>query len=195
MNKSLKKLSILIGASFLLLTGCITNHGQLSSSYNSSQKNVSYPANPEYGDKIPEEDYENVTFAFDYGHVFDRESSEGCLLFSDLTTLQEYTASLETKATQTGPTYEEAIGYFKSFNESFFDDYYLLVTPELYLPNPLYHVSFDGLYINGDHLSLRLIKTKSEGNTNEVIVHYYFKVSISKKYQINSIRLAVEEHY
>jgi len=193
MSKVMKKLSLLIGASFLLLTGCAIDPTAPNSS---SSGQISYSPDPSYGNKLPIEDYKNASFTYDHAQVFDfKASSDACLLFSDFATLQDYTASSEAKVEQTGPTYEGAIKSFKSIEESFFNDYYLVVTPELSLGNALYSVEFEGPYLNQNRLTIRLIETKSEGTVNEVVIHYFFKVAISKKYQIDTVKYALERHY
>ena len=191
MSKIIKSLSILLGASFLLLTGCNQNNSKPSSKASFSSSFY----NPSYGDRLPEDYSSKSCFTYDHGHVLDLESTSGCLLFSDYTSLQEYTASLEAKADEPGNNFEEAINYFNFLDESYFNDNYLLVTPELYLPNGLYSVIFDGLYLKNDVVTVRLVTHKSQGAAPEVVTYYYFKVSISKNYQINSARVVVDQQY
>jgi len=186
--KRVKTLPILLGASFLLLAGCVPH----TRNYDVSDPGTSLYNNPVYyGDKLPKSDFKDAGFTHDQGYVFNRDYRDGCVFFSNIDEVHEYVTSMQEEANENGESYENALNQLNSLTEEYLSEYYFVMTPQITLGNSLYSLSFDALYLDDKLLTVHIIERKSEGTVPEVCSFCYFKVAVSKKYNIDSVRLII----
>ena len=186
--KRVKTLPILLGASFLLLVGCVPH----TRNYDVSDPDTSLHNAPVYyGDKLPKSDFRDAGFTHDQGYVFNRDYRDGCIFFSNIDEVHEYVTSMQEEANEIGESYENAFNQLNSLTEEYLSEYYFVMTPQIVLGNSLYSLSFDALYLDDKLLTVRIIESKSEGTVPEVCSFCYFKVAVLKKYNIDSVRLVI----